>query len=418
MVTLVVSGRVLGVGYYLGGAGTRPAEAVRTRGLAGRSAPNEPPAGHAPSPLGEPVYPEGMGGACEPQAALLLTCNELARDHPETFAGIVGAAGGRLRILGLVNDRSEQFEAEQVLAEHGGTPRDVEFVQMSYDTMWVRDYGPMFVRLSDGEGLLVNADYTMEIDGGDLPGVDDEFPDVMASATGARAMTVPVRLQGGNVLSNGDGLCVTSTWVFSENEGLGKDPNDIAAVLGERMGMRRWLFVTPLAGEQTRHVDMFLTFLAPGLAVVGQFDANDDPVNAGICDAAAELLAEEMTSRGPMRVVRIPMPKPDGDVFRSYTNVVFANGVLLVPTYNGGDPALEQEALDLYRRLMPGWQIAGVNCDALIGMGGALHCVVLNIPSFAPLPHPRNSWADTHPGTRDLPAPIPIRTQSPAGAGR
>jgi hypothetical protein len=95
--------------------------------------------------------------------------------------------------------------------------------------------------------------------------------------------------------------------------------------------------------------------------------------------------------------------------------VVFANGVLLVPTYSECDADVEREALELYRGLLPDWRVAGINCDSIIGMGGALHCVVLNIPSFAPLPRPRHTWADTRPGTRDLPAPVPVRVGAPAG---
>ena len=47
------------------------------------------------------------------------------------------------------------------------------------------------------------------------------------------------------------------------------------------------------------------------------------------------------------------MPVPDGQNWFTYTNVVYANEVLLVPHYDTVDRAIEEEALAVYRRLLP-----------------------------------------------------------------
>jgi hypothetical protein len=59
---------------------------------------------------------------------------------------------------------------------------------------------------------------------------------------------------------------------------------------------------------------------------------------------------------------------------------VYANDVVVVPTYAGVDERIEREALDTYRRLLPGRDIVTVEATSLARTGGALRCVTLNIP--------------------------------------
>jgi hypothetical protein len=122
------------------------------------------------------------------------------------------------------------------------------------------------------------------------------------------------------------------------------------------------------------------------VAVVAQADPKVDPVNAAILDDAARLLAREKTSLGPMRVHRIPLPDCQDGCYRTYTNVIFANGLLLVPVYSDADPNLQDRALGLYARLLPRWKVVGINADGLAPLGGALRCMSMNVPAFVPLP--------------------------------
>ena len=65
--------------------------------------------------------------------------------------------------------------------------------------------------------------------------------------------------------------------------------------------------------------------------------------------------------------------------WRSYTNVIYANGVLLVPRYPESDPASLEQAVATYARLLPGWRVKALDVGELHGLGGALHCISNNI---------------------------------------
>ncbi len=139
---------------------------------------------------------------------------------------------------------------------------------------------------------------------------------------------------------------------------------------------------------------MFALFISRNTVVVGEYDPRVDPENAAILDRNADYLAKLQTSSGAMRVVRLPMPAHDDGIWRTYTNVIFANGALLVPIYDDADAMEQRQALSTYRELLPRWEIIGVNASRIIGSNGALHCISMNLgplgrlPKF-PRPHTR-----------------------------
>ena len=219
-----------------------------------------------------------------------------------------------------------------------------------------------------------------------------------AKSFGAQLVRLPLGIPGGNILSNGDGLYVSTTAAAVPARARAGSPGAAAAelidpqaalnALAARLGGRQWLALEPLKGEPTKDIDMFVTFVAPDVAVVGRLDPALEPGNAAILNRAAAKLASVRTSRGPMKIYRIPMPPPRNGRWRSYNNVIFANGVLLMPLFSDDDPALRHEALALYAQLLPGWRIVGIRTDELERVDGYLHCLTRNVPWFVPPPKP------------------------------
>ena len=69
----------------------------------------------------------------------------------------------------------------------------------------------------------------------------------------------------------------------------------------------------------------------------------------------------------------------------TYTNVAFLNGVLLVPTWKDAPRELEEEAMRTYKRLLPNWEIVGIDCSQLGVRNGGLHCATINLYSTKPV---------------------------------
>ncbi len=88
-------------------------------------------------------------------------------------------------------------------------------------------------------------------------------------------------------------------------------------------------------------------------------------------------------------IVRLPMP-PDGSgrypsqggQYRTYTNSVFVNKTVLVPTY---EERYDTTALRIYRENLPGYNVVGINCNSIIGSLGAIHCITKTVGDDEPL---------------------------------
>ncbi len=336
----------------------------------------------ASTPTPHLASPKNVRAEFNPQSAMLIGANELIRYHQGAFVAIVRALHPRVPVVGLIDDDDDLDLGRELLRE-AELPEDaVHFVQHPLDSMWLRDYGPIFTRWTDGRVRVLDAAYDNPDDFGPRRR-DDAFPAFLGRILNLETHRLPLVVEGGNLMMNGDGLVVTTTRVIQRPENRRYHIDDIGRLLQTHLGSRLWVYVRELEGEPTGHIDYFMTFLRRNLAVVGAIDPADDPVNAAILDEAAAILEAQITSMGAIRVERIPMPPrtADGD-WRSYCNILMANGVLLMPSYADVDPALEAQALALYQRLMPSWTVVPIPADSLVAKRGLLHCVGIGIPGY------------------------------------
>jgi agmatine deiminase len=144
-------------------------------------------------------------------------------------------------------------------------------------------------------------------------------------------------------------------------------------LLQRHLGCRDLIVLPRLAGEPTGHVDMYATVTGPGEAIVGRYDPEDDPDNAALLDEAAAILR-----RAHFVVRRVPMPSNLDGRFRSYTNSLAVNGVVLVPSYDD-DAVAERHTLSVFRAAYPGRRILSIDSRAIIELDGAVHCAIMSI---------------------------------------
>ena len=325
-----------------------------------------------------------MPAEFQPQESLLLGGAQLAELHPDVLANIVKAASSSVSIQILAGSSENRSLIENVLTEHGLPHSSVDIIQVPIMTMWLRDFGPITVSDANGFRSLVDFHYR-ERRGNNL---DDGIPSHLAVMMDLNLMGSRMLAEGGDFLSNGRGLCLLSTRVINRNAHyLEMDPDQTMANFAALLGFETLSMVPPLQGESTGHADMFCAFLKPDLVVVGSYEPAVDPENSAQLDQVAAGLEGFPTLDGPLKVERLPMPDHNDGVWRTYTNIVFANGVLLVPIYPEYCPDLDKTALEFYRRHLPDRQVVGIDASRLITMNGALRCITMNIPAglaFAP----------------------------------
>lgn len=316
-----------------------------------------------------------LPGDFEPHQAILLGGGWLAEEAPDVLGAIARLTKPRRLLVLLVSSAREREKVARVLAGHGVPPESVRILSVPTDTGWVRDFGPIFARKASGAIGAIDARYDRT-----TRRRDDDASQSIAERFGIEATPTPLRWQGGNLLSNGLGLIVTTTQSINDNIERGHDVETVTDFLKRQFGASQVVVLEHLVGEATGHVDMFACFTDPQTIVLGKYDVSVDPQNAPVLDRNAARLAEVRTPGGKLKVVRIPMPTNEDGAWRSFANVVFANDTLLVPIYPETAPAAGKQALAVYRRLLPDWTVLGVNAESLARHQGGLRCVTLYVP--------------------------------------
>ena len=311
----------------------------------------------------------------ERQGAILLGVNELLPHHPRVLTDLVAALVDHVPLVAVVTGEEQRRDLLATLCDWGLPAHKVRCVRSGATGLWVRDYGPAFLKRG-GRVCVLDAEYW-------YPGRadDDRFPSDFAGLLGVESRPVPVVVEGGNILSNGAGLALCSTTVLVRNKQRYTQAQ-VLTELSRHYGFRNVACVRPLIGAPTGHADMFATFTSANTLLVGRYDPAEDPANAAQLDQVEKFVRGLDCGAGPLNVERIPMPPHRDGVWRTYTNALYANDVVAVPVYAGVDPQIEREALDLYRRLLPGRRIVTVECTSLARTGGALRCVSLNVPDL------------------------------------
>src|SRR5262249_55189126 len=146
------------------------------------------------------------------------------------------------------------------------------------------------------------------------------------------------------------------------NPGMTRE--DYEQVFAAWLGITRtiWLGEGCVGDDTHGHVDDVARFVAPDTIVLAVEEDPADDNHQRSMDNLQRLEHASAASGRPLRVVRLPFPRPvimNGERLpASYANFYVANGVVLVPTFN--DPN-DRIALNTMASLMPGRHVVGIH---------------------------------------------------------
>lgn len=305
------------------------------------------------------------------------------RDEYVVMVRTIVAAGATPTIW--VDNARQQRSAQQLLRRGGVDVRQVQWRVENTDSVWIRDYGPIYLYGPDATGApdwaVVDFHY---YDG--RPN-DDDTPRQVALPAGKavvdREATQRVYTEGGNIGTDGLGAVLYSTRTYQRNPAVPRATIDQR--IASALNATRPLVLQDPSLDGTGHVDMFSKIVGPATVLVGQYDA--DEVDHPVLEANAAALAAAVDGAGqPWNVVRIRQPDVYFEgvvnpVVRTYTNSLIVNDHVIVPTYGIAD---DGPALALYRQLFPGKTIVPLDARQIIPSAGAWHCVTMEFPAPAP----------------------------------
>ena len=196
-----------------------------------------------------------------------------------------------------------------------------------------------------------------------------------------------VVLEGGSIDVNGRGTLITTeecllSDVQQRNPGVSRE--HLEEIFADYLGIEKVIWLERgIAGDDTHgHVDDITRFVGPRTVVTAYEPDPDDANHESLSDNFRWLKKSTDQSGKPLKVVKLPMPKPvyfEGQRLpASYANFYIANKLVLVPVF--GD-ANDRVALNTLAELFPDREVVGIYCRDFIWGLGALHCMTQQQPA-------------------------------------
>jgi len=262
------------------------------------------------------------------------------------------------------------------------------FIAPSNDC-WVRDHGPISV-IRNGRRELIN--YTFNGWGYKFEAALDNDITLVLHKQGAFQPTNVSRLihedfvlEGGSIDVDGKGgLMTTSRCLLAASRNPDKTQMQIEMLLAQQLGVKRfyWLHHGNLVGDDTDgHIDTLARFVDEQTIVYSACNDPQDEQYSGLKKMEQELMLFRNWQEHPFTLIPLCTPKPIFNAQRqrlpaNYTNFLFINHAVLVPTYN--DPA-DKTTLNQFKRHFPDRKIIGLDSLSLIQQAGSLHCATMHL---------------------------------------
>ncbi len=288
----------------------------------------------------------------------------------------------------IVLNQETQDKVGLLLKENGVDLSKIIFYQTEYMDVWVRDYGPTFIK-KDGNLAWVKWQY--DCYGGKFPELskDNNVFLNLADKINLKMLEADIVMEGGAIDTNGCGTILTTEECLVLNRNKGKSKKDTEFALEKMIGASNvvWLNKGLLNDHTDGHIDEVARFVSPSKILCGyEDDASEE--NYERLDENFKILENVLDQDGnKFEVVKLPMPHmyyEDGDKEHngkkapvSYSNFYIGNKTVLVSLFNDKN---DDKALEIIKSCFPDRNVVGIDCRDLIYGGGAFHCITQQEP--------------------------------------
>lgn len=328
----------------------------------------------------------------EPQAAIWFAWP--CRD--DLWSGAIEAVREQLVQLYQL---AAQFQAVHVLCpkalqadccarlQSSEVAENIHFFDYQTDDVWCRDFIPIFLQHRTQPKLRL-CDWRFNAWGEKFEAYqrDDACGQWLAQQLKLERSASSFILEGGAVESNGAGIVLsTKPVLYNANRNVGWSLEAIDQALLQSLSAQK-LYALPqgLYNDDTDgHVDNVARFCAEDRLLLAQ-DCSQLGRNRQGLQKNFERAADFKTLDGH-EIERLSLPLPD-PIFHqgeqlpaSYSNFIFLNGAVIVPTFS--QPDNDQAALERFRAYFPDRAVHGFDCSLLLREGGALHCLSQHQPA-------------------------------------
>ena len=268
---------------------------------------------------------------------------------------IIAEMAEGIEVVTIVEDASEESYVTTQYTSHGVNLDHCSFLYAPTDTYWTRDYGPWFIYDVDGNQGVVDFEYNRP-----RP-YDNAIPGVFATEYGLPLDYLNLVHTGGNYMTDGQGISISTDLVWIENPGLSHE--EIDGMVADILGIRTYYVVPDVLGEYIEHIDCWAKYLAPDKIMIIEVPIGHSQYDE-IEDAVDYFESQLSCYNTPYEIYRIYTPSG-----QPYINSLILNDKALIPIDGG---SWDDEAILSYQTAMPGYEVLGFTGSW--ASTDALHC--------------------------------------------
>ena len=281
----------------------------------------------------------------------------------EDYASVANAIAAFEPVTMIANPGEDARQAREACSAA------VEIVELPLDDSWLRDCGPIYVRMDDERRAGIHFGFNAWGERFHPYDRDAEVGALIARRLGDEVRTAPMVLEGGSITCDGAGtLLTTEQCLLNPNRNASLSREQIESILLEQFGLDRivWLGQGLIEDRDTDgHVDLIAAFSDERrtlLQTVG-------PDNPNYADAGIDVI--EMPHLAYVEVA--------GEAIGgSYMNLYVCNGAVIVPVF--GVPS-DEDALAIVAGAYAGREVVPAPGALLAYGGGGPHCITQQVPS-------------------------------------
>jgi agmatine deiminase len=261
----------------------------------------------------------------------------------------------------IVASTSYQSQAIAAYTSGGVNMANTDFLIASTNSIWTRDYGPWFIFDGNDELAIVDHIYNRP-----RP-LDDQIPWILGSDWGMDVFGMDLIATGGNHMSDGLGISMSTVLTYNENTSL--THNEVDSIIYAFLN-NDFVTLDYIESGGIHHIDCWAKFLDPATILIKDVSPSD--YSYSLLNDRAEYLSQQMSSWGrPYDIVRVYCPSG-----AAYTNSLILGRKVFVPIL--GYSNWDDSAIAVYKEAMPGYEVLGFTGSFYDD--DAIHCRTMGVP--------------------------------------
>ena len=282
----------------------------------------------------------------------------------------------------MVNILVDVQKTEDKIVSLLSSRRNVRFFEIKTSDVWIRDYGPIFVKNTSS---VAATKWIFNAWGGKYDELlsDNEVGIEICKKAKVESFETRIVLEGGSIDVNGKGSCLTtSQCLLNKNRNPNLTKGQIEKFLHDYLGITNaiWLGEGIVGDDTDGHIDDIARFVNESTVLCMVEDDTQDENYVNL-KRNKEILEQSIGENGHrLDVVSLGMPRKveiESRLPASYANFYVGNKAVLVPIFGDRN---DERALSEITSFFPGRQIVGIDCRYLVYGFGGIHCVTQQQP--------------------------------------